>query len=103
LGQGLRFSKNRTELLQEVILRSRSKDVIESQDCITLKELELLDPKENATTALLLVDNSQEEIFGVLVRSHHQREIHNWITELLLAFLGLSSLLLLFKGISAIA
>ncbi len=58
LGQGLRFWKNRTELLQEVILRSRSKDVIESQDHITLKGLELLDPEEDAIAALPLIDNS---------------------------------------------
>jgi hypothetical protein len=58
LGQGLRFSKNRTKLLQEVILRSRSKDVIESQDHITLEGLELLDPEKYATMALPLVDNS---------------------------------------------
>jgi hypothetical protein len=103
LGQGLRFLKNRTVLLQEVILRSRSKDTIKSQDCITLTGLELLNPEEDATAMLPLVDNSQEEIFGVLVRSHRQREIPNGITELLLAFLGLSLLLLLFKGISAVA
>jgi hypothetical protein len=58
LGQGLRFSKNRTELLQEVILGIRSKDVLEIQDHITLKGLELLDPEEDATAALQLVDNS---------------------------------------------
>jgi hypothetical protein len=97
------FSKNYTKLLQEVILRSKSKDVIGSQDCITLEGLELLDPEEDATAVLPLVENSQEEIFGVLVRSHRQREIHNGITEFLLAFLGLSPLLLLFKGISTIA
>jgi hypothetical protein len=103
LGQDLRFLKNRTELLQEVILRRRSKDFIESQDFITLKGLELLDPEKDATAVLPLMDNSQEEIFGVLVHSHRQREIHNEVMELLLVFLGLSPLLLLFKGIVAVA
>jgi hypothetical protein len=47
LGQGL----HRMELLQEVILWTRSKDIIESQDCITLEGLELLDLEEDATAA----------------------------------------------------
>ena len=58
VGSGLHFLKNRMEILQEVILRSRSKDVIESQDHITLEGLELLDPEKYATMALPLVDNS---------------------------------------------
>jgi hypothetical protein len=55
LGQGLSFLKDRTELLQEVILRSRSKDVIESQDCITFEGLKLLDPEEDATPVPIMV------------------------------------------------
>ena len=100
---GLGFSKNRTELLQEVLLRSRCNNIIESQDHIALKRLKFLDLEEDTTTALPLMDDSREEIFGILVRGHCQGEIHNGITELLLVFLGLSQLLLLFKEIFAIA
>jgi hypothetical protein len=68
-----------------------------------LKELKFLDLEQNTPTTLPLVDDSQEEIFGVFVHSHHQQKIHIGIPELLLILLGFSSLLLLFKGIFVVA
>ena len=58
LGHSLRFSKNSTELMQEIHLRSRCKNIIESQDCITLKGLEFLDPEEDTIATLPRMDDS---------------------------------------------
>ena len=66
------------ELMQEILLRSRCKNIIESQDCITLKGLDFLDPEEDTTAALPLMDDSQVEVFSVVSCGHRQREITQW-------------------------